>query len=327
MFGAKLTHFLFLSFSLILTLPQPKRAVGYARWAVQKLNCQILRIPFYWSVDDNVAVVRRLILSSSSNSSSSSGSSSSGSSTTTTTTTTSSSRKTYESVDVVARTPGFLEAFMSIQAIPSLEKYGLIGLLRDRGTAKLCTFDYKSNVVSIYKMLLINSAGLEREGIEYNQWLKKWEDVSLNSRILEKENLRTLKISTFAYWAFNKAGGGCFKERSGDSRVVRNVSDIVEKDCESLMKPWEVQDAQRMVNWARPLPGRVRTANGGEEGEGEEEVIEGGGKSNYHMDHFEVDDMHEAQEGPEPHFLQAENILAAEADGGGGGGGGENVAM
>ena len=42
--------------SLILTLPEMGRGVGYARWAVQILCSKILFLPFYWSVDDNIAV-------------------------------------------------------------------------------------------------------------------------------------------------------------------------------------------------------------------------------------------------------------------------------
>ena len=220
--------------SLILVLPQPGRAVGYARWCVQKLCSQTLRIPFYWSCDDNVVVILKMLGGGNG----------------------SNSKKSYEHHDKIAVNPGFLECFMSIQSIPNLERYGLIGLLRDRGTAKKCLYNLKVNVMSIYKCLLINAAGLEREGVEYNKYLKKWEDVSLNYRILEKKSLKTLKVAKFTYWAFASSSGGCSDERSVRSRVVRTIEDVVEDGCIENMEEWETKDAMRIVEWAKLVPGQ-----------------------------------------------------------------------
>lgn len=43
------------------------------------------------------------------------------------------SRKDYEDRLTVSTTPGFLDAFMSVQSIPTIQLYGIIGFLRDRG--------------------------------------------------------------------------------------------------------------------------------------------------------------------------------------------------
>ena len=43
------------------------------------------------------------------------------------------SRKDYEDRLTVSTTHGFLDAFMSVQSIPTIQLYGIIGFLRDRG--------------------------------------------------------------------------------------------------------------------------------------------------------------------------------------------------
>ena len=278
--------------SLILTIPKMGRAVGYARWSVQKLCSQILRIPFYWSCDDNVAVILRMV------------------------SIVGGGEKTYEDNEIISTTPGFLEAFMSAQNIPNVQSYGLIGLLRDRGTAKKCRYDVKTNVLSIYKCLLVNAAGLEREGIEYNKTLTKWEDVSLNYRILEKRSLKTLKIGSFAYWAFNSSSGGCSDQRSGSSRVVRSLEDVVEEGCADSMEDWERIDALRLVEWARLVPGRrteekktataavAVAATTGDDGKGRKNMQQPNSLGTF------IEKEGDGQ--PEPIFLQAEEITRME---------------
>lgn len=151
------------------------------------------------------------------------------------------------------------------------------------GTAKLCSFLYKKNIISIYKILLINATELINNKIYYNQHLKKWEDVSLTSRVLTETKLQTLKVATFSYFAFSSSKGGCATERNGNARVVRTMADVVENglgvESGRKMLEWEEKDAKRIVAWARKSlvvrngSSGGEVVDGGEGGEGGEQEV------------------------------------------------------
>ena len=143
----------------------------------------------------------------------------------------------------------------------------------------------------------------------------------MTSRVLMETKLQTLKVASFSYFAFSSSKGGCATERSGSSRVVRTMLDVVENGLGELesgrrrsMLEWEEEDAKRIVAWARKS---LVVGNGSSGGEVvEEEVVEeeemggegGAGEERSNLNGNEYVDKGEKyrEESVEPKFLNGD---------------------
>ena len=62
--------------------------------------------------------------------------------------------------------PMFREAFINVQANPVLSQIAVAGFLRDDGTAVCKRLEWKTNELSLYKMVLLNLGVLKALGVE-----------------------------------------------------------------------------------------------------------------------------------------------------------------
>ena len=138
----------------------------------------------------------------------------------------------------------------------------------------------------------------------------------MTSRVLMETKLQTLKVASFSYFAFSSSKGGCATERSGSSRVVRTMLDVVENGLGELesgrrrrMLEWEEEDAKRIVAWARKSLVVGNGSSGGEVVEEEEMGGEGGaGEERSNVNGNEYVDKGEKyrEESVEPKFLNGD---------------------
>jgi hypothetical protein len=111
--------------------------------------------------------------------------------------------------------PSFLHAFLSVQRLPDLEQYSIVGFLRDRGVAACSRKNEAINTMSVYKLQLHNVEMLQE--VQYIQRLQKFEDIAFINRALNKAAgapLPTLKLYNWCYRAINAGQGGCQAARN-----------------------------------------------------------------------------------------------------------------
>jgi hypothetical protein len=109
--------------------------------------------------------------------------------------------------------PMFWEAFMSVQRHPSLTRIAVAGFLRDDGTAVCKRLEWTADVLSLYKIVLLNLGTLKALGVEYMKDLRKHEDIFLTNEVLTTRGGRTLKCQKYCFRASHAKDGGCADQR------------------------------------------------------------------------------------------------------------------
>ena len=168
--------------ALFLALPRAGRAVGYARSVAQRV-CSVgaTACGFYWSVDDNVVRFQKWVA-------------------------TRQGGRAEERPSADFST--YLEALLYAQNLPDASEYAEIGFLRQRGTAVCVRQAHATNVLSVYKCLLLNNGLLRSRSVAYNPVLSRFEDIAL-SHAAVAAGLKTLKCYGYSYTAANLQRGGC----------------------------------------------------------------------------------------------------------------------
>mmetsp|Transcript_24228 Transcript_24228/g.76499 ORF Transcript_24228/g.76499 Transcript_24228/m.76499 type:complete len:674 (-) Transcript_24228:195-2216(-) len=94
--------------------------------------------------------------------------------------------------------PLFWEAMVTVQQHPSLLRVAVAGFLRDDGTATCKKRDWKTDELSLYKIVLLNNRELRRLGAEYLPGLRVFEDIYLNTEVRRLGGL-TLKCQSYCF--------------------------------------------------------------------------------------------------------------------------------
>jgi len=239
--------------ALFLVLPQSGRGPGFARWVIQKVCSRVhelvkpagrfsnaavwavRRLPWVWIVDDYLTTFYRLVYLRAVVRSKSAW-----------------AERLKQRVAVEGK-PMFKDAMLAVQRHHFLPRATLAGFLRDDGTAVCKKLDWKTDELSLYKVVLLNIRGLKRLNIEYLPDLQKFEDICLNHEVLQALGGRTLKCQLFCFRAAHSRHGGC-----GDSRDQRatndrftQVSDLIHPArFESLPKDRQ-QVVLELLEWVR----------------------------------------------------------------------------
>jgi hypothetical protein len=108
--------------------------------------------------------------------------------------------------------PMFWEAFMSVQRHPSITRIAVAGFLRDDGTAVCKRLEWTADVLSLYKIVLLNLGTLKTLEVEYMKDIRKFEDIFLASEVLATGG-RTLKCQKYCFRASHSKDGGCADQR------------------------------------------------------------------------------------------------------------------
>ena len=199
--------------ALTLVLPENGRGIGFARWVIQKTctrafvshdvhgslgimrSWKLCRLPFCWIADDGLSMFYKLTRIGDVGADTSSGC----------------HRLTKR--EVTDGKPMFWEAFLSVQRNPSLTHVAVAGFLRDDGTAVCKRLEWKSDVLSLYKIVLLNLGTLKSLGVEYAKDLQMYEDIFLTNEVLLKRGGHTLKCQKYCFRASHVKDGGCADQR------------------------------------------------------------------------------------------------------------------
>eukprot|EP01052_Picozoa_sp_SAG31_P002704 SAG31_NODE_97_length_25714_cov_19.477142_8_plen_1001_part_00 len=183
---------------LFFRMPQSKRGIGYSRYTFKKFATggfcgdHSLAFPFYTEVDDLIYQVKCIEVSEVTG------------------------EKTF--IDHGAQTPTLLHALLSLQRLPDVGRYGLLGFVRNRGPVLNTTRDYMVNTLSIYKLRMLN-VDLTKD-IDYVPELVKFEDIAFNHVLLNKSQVPTFKSYLFTYLASIRKSGGAAAGRDKWSKTT-----------------------------------------------------------------------------------------------------------
>jgi len=224
---------------LMLVLPEDKRGPGYARWVVQQVctkafewvpsptapsakapakgsaedepdmmwdeqkrsrhrrrrygSWEMRRCPLCWIADDNITGMYRMKRIKAGN-----------------------TRGRAQRVREREAPEGeamFWSAMLSVQNHSAWSRIAVSGFLRDDGTAVCKKTDWTEDVLSVYKVVLLNLGELQRLEVEYFQDVQRFEDICLTYQVL-KQGGRTLKCQAFAFRASMPKRGGCAEQRN-----------------------------------------------------------------------------------------------------------------
>ena len=212
--------------ALFLALPRAGRAVGYARSVAQRV-CSVgaTACGFYWSVDDNVVRFQKWVA-------------------------TRQGGRAEERPSADFST--YLEALLYAQNLPDAAEYAEIGFLRQRGTAVCVRQAHATNVLSVYKCLLLNNGLLRSRSVAYNPVLSRFEDIAL-SHAAVAAGLKTLKCYGYSYTAANLQRGGCAGLRfhlRGDHGLTRD--DVAEPLARTgPVAPAVEREVRTIVDWVQ----------------------------------------------------------------------------
>lgn len=227
--------------ALLMTLPHNGQGAGFTRWAIQKV-CTLsyyqdgqqwvrTRFPFVWVCDDSLTSFYRLDPLS-----------------TRKETFFDKAKKERQTLRVPVT---FREAFLDVQKHPFLERAAISGFLRDDGTAVCKSSSYKSDELSIYKVVLLNLWKLKSLGIQYEYGLRRFEDICINADIQDAPEGRTLKCQTYCYRALLFGSGGCAKERKRKlSSGQMTLDDMIAPQIFSRLSTKRQQAIRRLHKWA-----------------------------------------------------------------------------
>jgi len=212
--------------ALFLALPRAGRAVGYARSVAQRV-CSVgaTACGFYWSVDDNVVRFQKWVATR---------------------------RGGRAEERPSADFSKYLEALLYAQNLPDASEYAEIGFLRQRGTAVCVRQAHATNVLSVYKCLLLNNGLLRSRSVAYNPVLSRFEDIAL-SHAAVAAGLKTLKCYGYSYTAANLQRGGCAGLRfhlRGDHGLARD--DVAEPLARTgPVAPDVEREVRTIVDWVQ----------------------------------------------------------------------------
>ena len=155
--------------ALMFVLPENGRGAGFARWVIQKTctrafvrlqqsrtpdvqfskeSWEVRRLPFCWIADDGLSMFYKLMWIDANGADKISGC----------------QRLTQRKAP--EGKPMFREAFINVQANPVLSQIAVAGFLRDDGTAVCKRLEWKTNELSLYKIVLLNLGTLKALGVE-----------------------------------------------------------------------------------------------------------------------------------------------------------------
>ena len=236
--------------ALMLVLPANDRGPGFARWVIQQVctKHQVIfqqvctrvarRLPWIWIADDTLSAFYRLTSAGFFNSDMQR-----------------SQGKRYATGHIKEREHcTFHEAFFALQRHPQLSQMAMAGFLRDDGTAVCKTKEWNADVVSLYKVVLLNLSKLKRIEVAYLADLQCFEDICFNTRVLEK-NGRTLKCQTFCFNASHPSSGGCSKQREQcrvkhEGKKMR-LDNLIAPAKFKMLTREEQCSIWNVLNWAR----------------------------------------------------------------------------
>ena len=249
---------------LMLVLPENGRGAGFARWVIQKTctraivrpqqsrnsdvefsreSWKVRRLPFCWIADDGISMFYKLVGMDANGADGKSG-----------------CRRVTERKAPEGK-PMFQEAFLSVQANPILSRIAVAGFLRDDGTAVCKRLEWKTNELSLYKIVLLNLGALKTLGVEYEPDLHMYEDICLTHEVLLKDGGGTLKCQKYCFRASHVKHGGCADQRvrSGGTLLRDLISLEAWKTLPSARKHdvWECLQRQRqhsLFGWVRLEP-------------------------------------------------------------------------
>merc|ERR1719265_2361696 len=95
----------------------------------------------------------------------------------------------------------FRDALVKVQGHSSLAKVAVAGFLRDDDTAVCKRLEWKTNELSLYKIVLLNLGTLKALGVEYQPDLQMYEDICVTHEVLLKDGGRTLKCQNYCFRA------------------------------------------------------------------------------------------------------------------------------
>ena len=164
---------------LFFLLPESDRGIGYARHVFKEFamtgraaqDQTPLALPFYYEIDDLMYLFRELVRDDNGS-------------------------KQFSTV----KEPNLLRSMLSLQRLPDIKQYGLLGLGRDRGPILGKSCEYAVNTMSIYKFRMINTH-LTRN-VHYVPELKKFEDIAFNYQLLKDAPGSSGCIPTFKSFKF-----------------------------------------------------------------------------------------------------------------------------
>ncbi len=218
---------------LFFLLPESNRGVGYARHVFKEFALSgravqdqtKLAFPFYYEIDDLMYHFRELVRDDNG----------------------------VKQFGTKSR-PNLLRSMLSLQRLPDLQKYGLLGVGRDRGPIAGKANEFAVNTMSIYKFRLIN-VDLTRD-VHYVPQLKKFEDIAFNYQLLKDGGgagsyIPTFKSFKFVARASLRSGGGA---AAGRQRLTRRCQpeDLLESGTQlDQLRVEHQQIVQELVQWVR----------------------------------------------------------------------------
>ena len=238
--------------ALMLVLPENGRGAGFARWVIQKTctralvrlqlpqnpdilsgreSWKVRRLPFCWIADDGLSMFYKLVWIDGNGADGSSGC----------------QRLTKR--EAPEGKPMFKDAFLSVQANPILSQIAVAGFLRDDGTAVCKRLEWKTNELSLYKIVLLNLGTLNALGVEYQQDLQMYEDICLTHEVLLKDGGRTLKCQNYCFRASHVKLGGC-----ADQRVQRGgtlLRDLIAPLALKKLPSARQQVVRNLLQWVQ----------------------------------------------------------------------------
>ena len=218
---------------LFFLLPESNRGVGYARHVFKEFALSgravqdqtKLAFPFYYEIDDLMYYFREIVRDDNG----------------------------VKQFGTESR-PNLLRSMLSLQRLPDLQKYGLLGVGRDRGPITGKASEFAVNTMSIYKFRLIN-VDLTRN-VQYVPQLKKFEDIAFNYQLLKDGGgagsyIPTFKSFKFVARAALRTGGGA---AAGRQRLTRRCQpeDLLEPGTQlDQLRAEHQQIVQELVQWVR----------------------------------------------------------------------------
>jgi len=144
----------------------------------------------------------------------------------------------------------FWEAMVAVQQHPNLVRFAIAGFLRDDGTATCKKKDWKVDVLSLYKIVLLNNRQLKRLGVEYLPGLLKFEDIHLNNSV-QRRGGQSLKCQSYCFRATQLAAGGCEDQRRGRKRSSVNVGGLMDMKTFEAMSQERQEAVKELLDWVR----------------------------------------------------------------------------
>jgi len=155
----------------------------------------------------------------------------------------------------------FREAFVAVQRHPFITRAAVAGFLRDDGTAVCKRMDWKSDELSLYKVVLLNIDELMRLGVEYQRDLMMYEDICLTHQVLRLGG-HTLKCQSFCYWAAHASSGGCQDQRKQKSESGTSLFDLMAPAAFRKLCASHQDTVKELHTWVRSKE-QISTAKAG----------------------------------------------------------------